>query len=422
VRAEVLAVGTELLLGQIVDTNSSWIGEQLALSGIDCHFQTKVGDNLERIVLALRSALARSEAVIVCGGLGPTQDDITREAIAQVMNVALVRDEAVLARIAKMFAARGREMAANNARQADVPEGARVIEQRTGTAPGLVCPVGNKVVYALPGVPYEMQEMMERAVLPDLRERAGEPSIIASRTLRTWGLAESTLAERLGPRIEALGEGASGVPTIAFLASGIEGIKVRLTVKAASPEAAEAALDEEERLVRAILGDVVFGTDDETMEAAVGRLLAERSWTVGVAESLTGGLVASRIVSVPGASAWFTGGVVAYATAVKHSLLGVGEGPVVTADAAIEMAEGARRSLGCDVALSTTGVAGPASQEGRSLGTVFVGLAMPERETEAFELALPGDRERVRQMSVISALNALRLRLIESPVPATGLR
>ncbi|HLI45133.1 MAG TPA: competence/damage-inducible protein A [Acidimicrobiales bacterium] len=421
-RAEVLAVGTELLLGQIVDTNSSWIGEQLALSGIDCHFQTKVGDNLERIVLALRSALARSEAVIVCGGLGPTQDDITREAIAQVMNVALVRDEAVLARIAGMFAARGREMAANNARQADVPEGASVIEQRTGTAPGLVCPVGNKVVYALPGVPYEMREMMERAVLPDLRERAGEPSIIASRTLRTWGLAESTLAERLEPRIEALGEGASGVPTIAFLASGIEGIKVRLTVKAASPEAAEAALDEEERLVREILGNVVFGKDDETMEAAVGGLLAERSWTLGVAESLTGGLVASRIVSVPGASAWFTGGVVAYATTVKHSLLGVEEGPVVTAEAAIEMAEGARRSLGCDVALSTTGVAGPASQEGRSLGTVFVGLAMPERTTEAFELALPGDRERVRQMSVISALNALRLRLLESPVPATGLR
>ncbi len=194
-RAEVLAVGTELLLGQIVDTNSSWIGEQLAGSGIDCHFQTKVGDNLERIVLALRTALARSDAVVVCGGLGPTQDDITREAIAAVMNVELVLDESVLDRVRAMFVSRGRQMAANNARQAEVPAGASVIEQRIGTAPGLVCPVGQKVVYAVPGVPYEMHEMMERAVLPDLRLRAGDLAVIASRTLRTWGLAESTLAE-----------------------------------------------------------------------------------------------------------------------------------------------------------------------------------------------------------------------------------
>ncbi len=411
-RAEVLAVGTELLLGQIVDTNSAWIGEQLALSGIDCHFQTKVGDNLDRIVLALRAALARSEAVIVCGGLGPTQDDITREAIAAVMNVPLNRDESVLGRIRDMFAARGREMAANNGRQADVPRGARVIEQRIGTAPGLVCPVGNKVVYALPGVPYEMQEMMERAVLPDLRERGSEPSVILSRTLRTWGLAESTLAERLEPRIDALAEGGEGVPTIAFLASGIEGIKVRLTVKASSREAAATALAEEERLVRSVLGDVVFGIDDETMEHAVGRELLARGLTLGVAESLTGGLLASRIVAVPGASEWFAGGIVAYATEVKKGLLGVPEGPVVSLDAARAMAEGALTSLGSDVALSTTGVAGPASQEGHAPGTVFIGLCFRGEEAEAFDARLPGDRERVRQMTVISAVNALRLRLL----------
>ncbi len=413
-RAEVLAVGTELLLGQIVDTNSAWIGEQLALSGIDCHFQTKVGDNLDRIVLALRAALARSEAVIVCGGLGPTQDDITREAIAAVMNVPLNRDESVLGRIRDMFAARGREMAANNGRQADVPRGARVIEQRIGTAPGLVCPVGNKVVYALPGVPYEMQEMMERAVLPDLRERGSEPSVILSRTLRTWGLAESTLAERLEPRIDALAEGGEGVPTIAFLASGIEGIKVRLTVKASSREAAATALAEEERLVRSVLGDVVFGIDDETMEHAVGRELLARGLTLGVAESLTGGLLASRIVAVPGASEWFAGGIVAYATEVKKGLLGVPEGPVVSLDAARAMAEGALTSLGSDVALSTTGVAGPASQEGHAPGTVFIGLCFRGEEAEAFDARLPGDRERVRQMTVISAVNALRLRLLST--------
>ncbi|MEY2476339.1 MAG: nicotinamide-nucleotide amidase, partial [Actinomycetota bacterium] len=158
-RCEVVAVGTELLLGQVVDTNSSWMGERLAVAGIDSHFQTKVGDNLARIVLAIRTALARSDAVIVCGGLGPTQDDITREAIAEVMNVELVRDEVIVERIRSMFSSRGREMAENNARQADVPEGASVIEQVRGTAPGLICPVGHKVVYAVPGVPHEMREM-----------------------------------------------------------------------------------------------------------------------------------------------------------------------------------------------------------------------------------------------------------------------
>ncbi len=222
-RVEIVAVGTELLLGQIVDTNSAFIGEQLAASGLDCHFQTAVGDNLGRIVLALRTALARSDAVVVCGGLGPTQDDITREAIATVMNVPLVRDEALLERIRAMFASRGREMPANNGRQADVPVGASVIPQTMGTAPGLICPVGRKVLYAMPGVPYELHDMLARAVLPDLRERAGEPAVIASRTLRTWGMSESGLAELLAPRIEALGTGEAGVPTIAFLASGIEG-------------------------------------------------------------------------------------------------------------------------------------------------------------------------------------------------------
>ncbi|MBV9933497.1 MAG: CinA family nicotinamide mononucleotide deamidase-related protein, partial [Actinobacteria bacterium] len=296
-KCEVVAIGTELLLGQIVDTNSSWMGEQLALAGIDSHFQTKVGDNRERMVLALRTALARSDAVIVCGGLGPTQDDITREAIAEVMNVSLVRDEAIVEKIAAMFASRGRQMAENNARQADVPAGATVIEQVRGTAPGLICPVGHKVIYAVPGVPHEMREMVERAVLPDLQVRAGTTATILSRTLRTWGLAESSLAEKLGTRLEELDQMESG-PTIAFLASGIEGIKVRITVKDADAESAKAVLSAEEATVRAILGDIVFGVDDETMEDTVGAMLKARSLTLGLAESMTGGLVASRLTNV----------------------------------------------------------------------------------------------------------------------------
>jgi nicotinamide-nucleotide amidase len=408
----VIAVGTELLLGQIVDTNSSWMGEHLALAGIDSHFQTKVGDNQERIVQALRIALSRSDAVIMCGGLGPTQDDITREAIAEVMNVDLVRDPDIVERIRKLFESRGREMSVNNERQADVPEGARVIEQVRGTAPGLICPVGHKVVYAVPGVPYEMTEMMERAIIPDLQARAGTAATILSRTLKTWGVAESRLSEILAPRLDEL-EGTKGGPTIAFLASGIEGIKVRITVKSPDAESAKELLTAEEMQVRSLLGDLVFGVDDDTMESAVGHELRARGWTLGLAESLTGGLVGSRLTNVVGSSEWFRGSIVSYASEVKFSVLGVPEGPVVSEEAAKAMAVGARRVLGADVGLGVTGVAGPAEQDGQPPGTVFLGLAMPgDDEGEAHLVKLPGDRQRVRQFSAISLLDLLRKRLI----------
>jgi len=421
-RIEVLAVGTELLLGQIVDTNSAWLGEHLALAGVDSHFHQVVGDNQRRIVLALRTALARSDGVVVCGGLGPTQDDITRQAIAEVMQVALVRDGAIVERIAAMFRSRGREMADSNLHQADVPVGATPIPQAIGTAPGLVCPVGHKVVYALPGVPYEMTEMFTRGVLPDLRRRAADagehPSVITSRVVRTWGMSESGLADALAPRIEAL-DAAGGNPTIAFLASGIEGIKVRITAKAPDAAAAGALLDAEERQVRALVGEVVFGLDDDTMETALSRVLLERGLTLGLAESLTGGLVASRLVAVAGASDWFRGSVVSYASEVKYEVLGVPAGPVVTEAAARAMAEGARRVLGADVGVALTGVAGPDAQEGVAPGTIMVGLALPGRHAESMEFHLPGDRERVRQYSAISALDLVRRRLL-AEVPATA--
>jgi nicotinamide-nucleotide amidase len=412
VRCEVVAIGTELLLGQIVDTNSAWMGEHLALAGIDSHFQTKVGDNLDRMVLALRTALARSDAVIVCGGLGPTQDDITREAIATVMNVDLVRDDGIGERIRQMFEARGREMAENNLRQADVPHGARIIEQVRGTAPGLICPVGHKVIYAVPGVPYEMTERMERAILPDLRARAGTAATIVSRTLRTWGLAESTLAEKLAPRLEALDAAGDGAPTIAFLASGIEGIKVRITVKQPDAESARQMLQAEEAEVRALLGDLVFGVDAETMEDAVGNLLRTHGLSLGLAESVTGGLVASRLTNAVGASEWLRGSIVSYASEVKFDLLGVPEGPVVSDQAAAAMAEGARKVLGADIGLSVTGVAGPAEQDGQPVGTVIFGVAM-DGGVETASVQLPGDRDRVRQFAAISLLDLLRRRLLD---------
>jgi nicotinamide-nucleotide amidase len=417
VRIEIVAVGTELLLGQIADTNSAWLGDRLASAGVTSHFHQAVGDNHERITLAMRTALARSDGIIVCGGLGPTQDDITREAIADVMAVKLVRDQAIVDVIAGFFESRGRTMSANNARQADVPEGAAIIPQRTGTAPGLICPLGNKVIYAVPGVPYEMAEMFDRAILPDLRARmaeAGEESVIVSRVLRTWGASESGLAESLQGRIDVLDAG--GEVTLAFLASGMEGIKVRITARARTLDEGTALLDLEEAEVRATitgqLGDIVFGVDDESMEVAVAAELKAQHLTLGVAESLTGGLIASRLVNVPGASDWFRGGVVAYHEQVKFDVLGVPTGPVVTESAAAAMAEGVRRVTGSDVGLGITGVAGPDDQEGVAPGTIFVGLCLPDGTTETRKFQLPGDRERVRQYGAISALDLLRRALI----------
>lgn len=410
-RVEVLAVGTELLLGQIVDTNSTNISQRLAANGIDVLYQTRVGDNHTRIVATMRAALARNDAIIVCGGLGPTQDDITREAIAEVMGVDLELDEVVKVRIERLFSSRGREMSQNNLRQAMVPRGAFVIDQVKGTAPGLICPLGQKVAYLLPGVPYEMEEMLERSVIPDLLARGGESSVIASRVLRTWGLSESRLAEIVTPRLDAL-EGGSG-PTIAFLASGIEGIKVRVTTRAATEEEASKILNDEEAELRLLLGDFVFGVDEQTMEASVLSLLEERGLSFAVAESLTGGMVASRLVAVPGASRTFRGGIVSYASDVKRSLLNVGEGPVVTASAAMEMASGVAALLGADVGLGITGVAGPDAQDDQPPGTVFVGISI-DGDIVHRELKLPGDRERVRAYATISALDLLRLRLIGS--------
>jgi nicotinamide-nucleotide amidase len=412
VRVEIVAVGTELLLGQIPDTNSQWLGEQLAANGIPSHFHQHVGDNHERIVLAFRTALARSDAMIVCGGLGPTQDDITRAALAEVMNVPLERQNDLVATIRAMFEARGRTMPENNLLQADVPRGARIIPQSRGTAPGLICAVGQKVVYAVPGVPYEMSDMFERAILPDLLERqrqAGETAVIRSRVLRTWGASESALAEAVAERFSALED--DGALTIAFLASGIEGIKVRMTARAESDADASALLADEEVKVRAIinerLGDIIFGVDAQTMEDVVALALTAQGRTLAVAESLTGGLIASRLVNVVGASNWFRGGVVSYASEVKFDVLHVPEGPVVSAAAAESMASGVRQLLGADIGLSVTGVAGPDEQDGQPAGTVFVGLDMGNHVEHA-ALRLPGDRPRVRAYSAISALDVLR--------------
>ncbi|MFZ4585603.1 MAG: competence/damage-inducible protein A [Acidimicrobiia bacterium] len=406
-RADVLAIGTELLLGQITDTNSAWIGEHLADAGIDSYEHRHVGDNQARIVDAIADMLTRADALIICGGLGPTHDDLTRDAIAQWMGVQLVRRNELVAHIETIFQSRGRAMPDNNLRQADVPAGAHPIANPFGTAPGILAEHNGKVVYAVPGVPAEMQLMMTETVIPDLMERAGERAVIRSRNIKVWGQSESGLAEMITTRVDAQTN-----PTIAFLARGIEGIWVRVTARAATELDAIALLDNEERELRAIIGDdLIFGVDDETMESTLLRELGARGLTLAVAESLTGGLVAGRIVNVPGASAVFKGGVVAYDTAVKREVLDVTAEKVISEQCAGELAEGVRRLLGADVGLGVTGVAGPDEQEGQPVGTVCMGVAIKGQPTTTVRMRLPGHRETVRQLAVISLLDFARKQL-----------
>jgi nicotinamide-nucleotide amidase len=329
------------------------------------------------------------------------------------MGTTLELDHDVAAVIKHLFESRGRNMPENNLRQAMVPVGATVIPQTRGTAPGLICPVGDKVIYAVPGVPHEMYDMLSRAVLPDLLERSGEDHVIVSRVIRTWGDSESGMNERLVSVIEELDS--VGNPTLAFLASGWEGIKVRLTAKSRDEASARALLATWEQRVRDQVEEFVFGVDDETMESVVVSMLKQRGLTLSLAESVTGGLASGRITNVPGSSQVFKGAVVSYASEVKFDILGVTPGPVVSESAAREMARGVRQHLGTDIGLSLTGVAGPEEQDGQPVGTLWVGLSCADGTDRAMTITLPATRDQMRQFSVISALDFLRKYLQERP-------
>jgi competence/damage-inducible protein CinA-like protein len=418
VRAEVVAVGTELLLGQIANTNARWMSERLAAIGVDVVHHQAVGDNLDRIVEAIGLAASRSEVVLVTGGLGPTQDDITRDALAAFLEVTMVRHPEIEALLREKFRAFGRsEMPESNLRQADVPEGVRFITPSRGTAPGLVSePSGSARIYAVPGVPEEMIEMMEETVVPELQSLAGA-SVIRSRVLRSAGIGESALAEL----VKDLFEG-SRDPTIAFLASSGE-VKVRITAKAATVEAAERSIEPVAEELRRRLGDHVFTSDDETLEEVVVRLLRSSGRTLACAESLTGGGVGARITAVPGASKVFIGSAVVYTNEAKVGVLGVsretldGPGPVSEA-CAREMASGARRVFGSDLALALTGAAGPEPHGGAAPGTIWIALE-GEDVTHTRGFQVPGERDRVRRWAEQAALDLLRRHLEGRPLPAS---
>ena len=411
-RVELLAVGSELLLGDIVNTNAAWLGQRLAAAGIDVLRSVAVGDNVARIAECLTEALDRAAVVLVTGGLGPTQDDLTREALALAAGTSLARDPELERALRARFAAAGRRVPELNYRQADVPIGATALPNAAGSAPGLRLELAGGVVYALPGVPHEMETMFDAVVRPDLRRLAGDAATLVSRVLRTAGLWESAAAEALTAEVDRLE--AAGNPTLAFLASGGQ-VRVRITDKAASPDAARALIAPVEERVRAALGPAVYGADGDTLAGVVHRLLLARDETVAVAESLTGGLLGAALTDEPGASATFRGGITAYATPLKAALLGVAEpvlaqrGPV-SKKVATEMALGARDRLRATYGLALTGVAGPDEQDGHPVGSGYVGLATPSGTTTR-TLALPGDRALIRTYAVVAALDLLRRHL-----------
>lgn len=404
---EVLAVGTELLLGQIVNSNAAEIGSRLAAAGLDHYRQAVVGDNLERVSEAIVSAASRSDAVVITGGIGPTPDDLTREALGAAAGVGMVFDEEYAGHLARWWERRGRAMPASNLRQAEHPEGAVLLENRKGTAPGLRMRVGDAWVFALPGVPQEMIPMLETHVIPFLlRESGSGEAVLVSRVIRTWGESESRVAELLDDLYRAAEN-----PTMAFLASSGE-IKIRLTARAADEQAAAVLLDPIQAEVERRLGSKVFAVDGDSIEGIVLRLAAERGWTVGTAESATGGMVAARFTSVPGSSAVFAGSVVAYTAELKAALLGVpgstmAEHGVVSPETASAMAEGLAERLGVDVAIAVTGAAGPEPHE-RPPGTIVLAVRTPE-DVGTIELRMPGDRERVRTFATTAALQLARL-------------
>jgi nicotinamide-nucleotide amidase len=411
-RSEIVSVGTELLLGEITDTNATYLSERLAEIGVDVHFRHTVGDNLGRIVSVLELALSRCDLVLICGGLGPTQDDLTREAVAEATGRPLRPDPAAEARLREFFARRGYTPTANNLKQTMCPEGGRLLENTCGTAPGLLVEHGEKALIALPGPPPEMTEMFQREALPYLLARQGEDaSVLRSRVLRLCDIGESALVAEIDDIISDQTD-----PTVAPYASPGE-VKLRIATKGASEEEAAGKLDAMEATLRERLGEHVYGVDEERMEVAVGKALVERGATLAIAESCTGGRLASRVTDVPGSSRYFVGGVVAYSDQVKREALGVpaevlAEHGAVSEECAVAMGEGVRELYHADFAVATTGIAGPGGgTEEKPVGLVYIAVA-DENGTVCARHSWPGTREQFKARVSQMALNMLRKRVL----------
>ncbi|MCW2600824.1 MAG: competence/damage-inducible protein CinA [Frankiales bacterium] len=400
-KGAVLAVGTELLLGDVINSNAAWLGAQLAAAGVEVVASAAVGDDLHRLVAAIGQHLIEADVLLLSGGLGPTVDDLTRDAVALACRAPLERQAALEAGLRAKFAAYGMTMPAEVLRQADVPRGAEVLDNPVGTAPGLWLPLGDKVVVALPGPPHELRAVAA-PLWPRLAARSG--TVVTTRQVLLSGVGESTVAERVEAAV-TLPDGVS----LSYLAGGGV-VRVRFTTSG-PPQVLEPLL----AAVDAVLGDHVWGHDQDTLDGVVHDLLGTAGQTVAVAESLTGGLLGAALSQRSGSSVTFRGSLVVYATDLKEELAGVPAALLeaqgaVSAETAAALAAGARDRLGADWGLGVTGVAGPNVQEGKPVGTVHVAVAGPAGG-QVRSLQLPGDRDRVRSLTVTSALDLLRRHL-----------
>jgi nicotinamide-nucleotide amidase len=413
--AEILCIGTELLLGNITNGNARWIAEQLAALGIPHLRQEVVGDNRERLIAAVRQASRRCRVLITTGGLGPTPDDLTTEAIAAAFDTPLSERPEVWADIVAKARARGRELSPSVRRQALLPEGAAVLPNPTGTAPGMIwSPVPGFTLLTFPGVPGEMRAMWEATAAPWLRQAGLSQGVYASRLLHFWGVAESALAEAMADLL------AGTNPTVAPYAGAGE-VKLRLTARAETEAAAIGLLAPLEAEIRRRAGQSCFGVDDDSLAAVVLEQLRRRGETVAVAESCTGGGIGAALAAVPGASDVFLGGVIAYANAVKQQLLGVSAEDLerhgaVSDPVALAMAEGARQLTGATWAIAVTGIAGPAGgSEQKPVGLVHIAVAGASGAwSEAVRFGGSRGRHWIQTLTAGEALNRLRLRLLAS--------
>ncbi len=405
-KAEVLTIGDELLRGEIVDSNKSFLSDRLLSLDIETHYHASVRDVPADMTDAFRRAAERSDVVLVSGGLGPTRDDLTSEVLASSFGRKLVRNEEALEGIRAFFRAAGREMTENNATQADFPEGAEVLPNPIGTAPGFMIEEQGTLFFSLPGVPREMMRMMDEQVLPRLASRAGGGRVVRARILRTFGTGESMLDDQLKD------VAAEGDVSLGFRTSFPDNY-LRPVARGANVEEAEARLDRVCDEIRERLGAIVYGEGDDTLPMVVGRLLTEHGKTLAVAESCTGGLIAEQITEVPGSSGYFLGGVVAYSNEAKARFLGVPESVIAEHGAVSEpvvraMAEGVRERFGADLGVATTGISGPdGGTEEKPVGLVHIALARDE-STHAEHFVFPLDRHRHRRLTAQAALDWVR--------------
>ena len=412
-RAEILCVGSELLLGQITDTNAVYIAQELAKAGVDLHRKQTVGDNLDRITDCIQGALSRADVLIITGGLGPTTDDLTREGIANALGVELEFQEDLAQTLREFFTGRDIPMVETFLRQAYLPVGAKAFENPAGTAPGVMWDKNGKLLFAVPGVPREMRAMMQGTIIPTLLEKSGgERKIIVSRVLRTFGVGESYLADEVEDILTS-----STNPTVAPLIFGNTEVHLRLTAKAHDNDEATHLLDEMEDRLRERVGRHIFGRDDQHLPQVLVDMLSARATTVAVAESLTGGWLGSSLTEATGCSAVFLGGVVAYSPFIKEEVLGVSAADiekytVVSEQIAAQMATGVQKAMNATYGLSTTGEAGPDPATDNPVGTVYIGLAHPNGvnvEKKQFH----GDRDSIRKRAALAALDILRRFVLE---------